>query len=108
MALVYDHATRFETPAQLLEAVKVELVQDVTELSHEREHVLRILVAYYHAQDMPDCGKLAWIRRDWRTYCATGECMVLRRLQRRTRTTSKTNETHGPDWRGPEGKWSLD
>lgn len=81
-----------------------------------------IIARFYSIKSLPLCGKLQWMRIDYERYCKNGTCRPVRLYHhyialeyaeaveraKRNREAHKPSHTDGPDYRGPNGTWSLD
>lgn len=83
----------------------------------EKKEAIEILSIYYVNTDMPLCGMKSWLKRDYERFCK-GYKDTVERYRRRiygnpnpsqqTKQIDTTLSVDNPNYRGPNGNWTLD
>ncbi len=95
--LIKEPATE-EQRRQFLDAV----------IREESPNDKRIIAEYYAIQDMPIEGIYKWFCRSWQRYLDGDRNLIDRLTSKPKRHTTQAGTATGPEYRGPNGNWSLD
>lgn len=68
----------------------------------------RIIAEYYAIQDMPIEGIYKWFCRSWQRYLNGDRNLIRRITSKPQRHKTQAGIATGPEYRGPNGNWSLD